>query len=366
MGTVEARLRGAALVVAVVAALVVSACTDSVTDRTDAGAGTTTTDGGTTTTGAGAETTTTAAGTTTTGAVTPPDGSGCGLTLTPGQTTVSLEFEDRTRVYELVVPAGYDPAVPTPVVLNWHGLGSNGPDQLAFSEYPALADREGFLVVAPTGVPMPGQALNSWELTDDDDPTRDDLAFAAAVLDHVIATTCVDEARVYTTGMSNGGYFSSRLVCEMSDRIAAAASVAGLTHPDDCLPSRPVPYLGFHGVLDEIVPYDGGGFSSLFPGVRVELFEAVIPDEFAEFATGDGCGPVPVEQAVTGNVTTFIYPACPEGVEAVFYRIADGGHTWPGSASSAAISEPAGLGRTNTEINATELSWEFFSRHPLG
>lgn len=292
-------------------------------------------------------------------------GSGCGTELAAGQSTVSFEFEDRTRVYELVVPPSYDVDVPMPLVLNWHGLGSNGPEQLGFSEYPALAAQEGFLVVAPTGVPAPGQDRNSWELTDEDDPTRDDLAFAEMVLDRVIATACVDEARVYTTGMSNGGYFSSRLVCELADRIAGAASVAALAHPDDCVPSRPVPYIGFHGVDDEVVPYDGGGISSLAPGVRVELFEAVIPEEFAEFAVTFGCEPTPTEQALSEVVTAFEYQGCPDGVEAVFYRLDDAGHTWPGSGVSLAISQASGLGVTNTDVNATELSWELFSRHSL-
>ena len=294
-----------------------------------------------------------------------PSGSGCGQELPGGQSTVSFDFEDRTRVYELVVPSSYDPDQPTPLVMNWHGLGSNGPDQLGFSEYPALAEAEGFLVVAPTGVPAPGQTRNSWELTDDDDPTRDDVAFAEAVLDRVIATACIDQARVYTTGMSNGGYFSSRLVCELADRIAAAASVAALNHPDDCEPSRPVPYVGFHGVDDEIVPYDGGGFSSLFPGVQIELFESVIPEEFAEFATTFGCDPAPTEEQVSADVTSFDYQACPGDIDVIFYELDNAGHTWPGSTISLAISQASGLGVTNADINASELSWELFSRHSL-
>lgn len=293
------------------------------------------------------------------------DGSGCGAEVVPGRSTVSFDFEDRTREYELVVPPDYDPSVPTPLVLNWHGLGSNGPDQLGFSEYPALAAREGFLVVAPTGVPAPDQTLNSWELTDDDDPTRDDVAFAEAVLDRMIATACVDESRVYTTGMSNGGYFSTRLVCELADRIAAASAVAALFHPDDCEPSRPVPLLGFHGVDDAVVPYDGGGFSSLFPQEPLELFEPAIPDEFAEFAVGYGCAPDPIEESISDDVTAFRYEGCPAGIEATFYRIGGGGHTWPGSTISLSIGQAAGLGATTTDINATELSWEFFSRHSL-
>ncbi|MDA3040163.1 MAG: hypothetical protein O3C27_11685 [Actinomycetota bacterium] len=278
---------------------------------------------------------------------------------------MSFDFEERNREYEFVVPRSYDPSKPTPLVLNWHGLGSNGPDQLSFSEYSVLAEREGILVVAPTGLPAPGETRNSWELTEADDPSRDDLAFAEAVLDRVIASACVDEARIYTTGMSNGGYFSSRLVCELADRIAAAASIAAVFHPDDCRPSRAVPYLAFHGVDDEIVPYEGGGFSSLAPGVRLEIFEPSIPDEFGQFATTFGCQAEPSQRPVSADVTAFEYTGCPVGVEAIFYRIDNAGHTWPGSATSLAIGQIAGLGVTTNDIDATELSWEFFSRHRL-
>lgn len=372
--------RSARLIGVVVAVLLVgSACSDSAPDE-DQTVGEAGGDASSTTaqpTSAASTTTTTTTGTTATitdstdvasddAAADPPStGTGCGQEVASGRATVSFEFEERTRVYELVVPPSYDPDEPTPLVMNWHGLGSNGPDQLGFSEYPALAAEEGFLLVAPTGVPPPGQMRNSWELSDDDDPTRDDIAFAEAVLDRVIASTCVDEARVYTTGMSNGGYFSSRLVCELADRIAAAASVAALNHPDDCEPSRPVPYIAFHGVDDEIVPYDGGGFSSLFPGVRIELFESAIPDEFAEFATTFGCDATPTEQQVSADVTAFDYQACPGDIEVVFYKLDNAGHTWPGSTISAAISQASGLGATNTDISATELSWELFSRHSL-
>lgn len=291
-----------------------------------------------------------------------PAGSGCGVDVAAGISNVSFMFEDRERTYQQFVPDNYDADTPTPVVLNWHGLGSTGPQQLLFAEYSAVASAEGFIVISPTGVPGPGDSRNSWEITDADDPSRDDVAFANNVIDRVVATTCVDESRIYTTGMSNGGYFSSRLVCELADRIAAASAIAGLTHPDDCQPSRPVPMLAFHGVDDDVVPFDGGGFSSLAPGVSIPLFELVIPDEFAEFAVGFGCDPTPTEAAVTAEITSFTYNGCEGEVESVFYRIEGAGHTWPGSVlSTAAVT----LGETNNDINATQLSWDFFSRHAL-
>jgi len=252
-------------------------------------------------------------------------------------------------------------------VLNWHGLGSSGVEQLAFSDYGLLGETEGFIVIAPTGVATPGdaQGRNSWEVTPDSDPTRDDIAMANQLLDIVISSLCVDDRRVYTTGMSNGGFFSSVLVCEMSDRIAAAASIAGLTHADDCDPERAVPYIGFHGTDDVVVPYDGSGESSLAPGGQIELFLNRIDDEFAEFAADAGCEPEPVITERSANVNEASFQGCPDGVEMTFYEIEGAGHTWPGSLVSLAISQAAGLGVTTNEINASQVSWEFFQRHAL-
>lgn len=59
---------------------------------------------------------------------------------------------------------------------------------------------------------------------------------------------CVDETRVYATGMSGGGLFTSQLVCEMSDRVAVAVSVAAISYPESCDPVRPVPLI-FYEVI---------------------------------------------------------------------------------------------------------------------
>lgn len=290
--------------------------------------------------------------------------SGCAAGTTPGITTVTFEFDGVERTYEQVVPASYDDATPLPVVLNWHGLGSNGVEQVGFSDYASLAEAEGFIVIAPTGLPD-ATDRNSWELEPEQFPERDDLAFANALLDRVIETMCVDDARVYTTGMSNGGYFSSVLVCEMSERIAAAASVAALSHSETCEPSRTVPYIGFHGTDDEVVPYDGSGESSLAPGVIVPLFQLKILDEFTEFAVAAGCDAEPIVTDLSDNVTSFDFANCADGIPMTFYEIQGGGHTWPGSVTSLALSEALGLGVTTAEISASETSWAFFEQHAL-
>lgn len=222
-----------------------------------------------------------------------------------------------------------------PTVLDWHGYDQSGPAQAELSGFEALAEAEGFMVVHPTGVPNPGRSANGWELSPGRDPGRDDLAFVAALIDELESTWCADPSRVYSTGMSDGGFFTSILVCEMADRIAAASSVAGVMRTPGCSPSRVVPYYAFHGTADPVEPFD--------------------PDfaAFGQFATDAGCGPSD-QVALSAEVTVFEYAGCP----LKFFRIDGGGHAWPGSPVAAA--QPSWLGYTTSDIDATALSWELF------
>jgi len=262
--------------------------------------------------------------------------------------------------YQWTVPSSYV-GEPIPVVLDFHGLGSTGAQQAAFSGWSLKAEAEGFLSVQPTGLAAGGDGRNSWELPQFDTDLRDDVAMVSDLLDHVAASVCIDPARVYATGMSNGGFFTSELVCDMSDRIAAAMSVAGVTHHESCTPSRPVPYIAFHGTNDETVPF-GGGESSLDPtGSQSDFFAQVMPEEFAEFAADFSCAE-PTDTPITAEVTLTSWSGCANEVELGFYTLTGAGHTWPGSTISAAIPS---LGVTNVDVDATAIGWEFFSRHSL-
>ena len=135
----------------------------------------------------------------------------------------------------MFVPSAYAGS-PLPVVIDWHGLGSNGPHQAMYSGYESVAEAEGFIVVHPTGVADAPRRAELVAAVPGAGRERDDLAFAGALIDELVANWCADPARVYSTGMSNGGFFTARLICEMSDRIAAAVSVAGTYHPEGCDP----------------------------------------------------------------------------------------------------------------------------------
>jgi polyhydroxybutyrate depolymerase len=77
-----------------------------------------------------------------------------------------------------------------------------------------------------------------------------------------LAELSFDGTKIYATGISNGGFMSSRLCCELSNRIAAiavyAATIEATTIASSCNPGRPVPAIYIHGTFDPLVPFTGG------------------------------------------------------------------------------------------------------------
>ncbi len=112
-----------------------------------------------------------------------------------------------------------------------------------------VADTAGIVVVYPNGID------ETWNVSST--TGTDDVGFISALIDTVDYQYSIDLNRVFATGMSMGGFMSYRLACELSERIAAIASVTGLQAFYPCNPNRPVPILQFHGTADPVVPYAG-------------------------------------------------------------------------------------------------------------
>jgi len=269
----------------------------------------------------------------------------CSDLETPATNSVlTIESGGRTRVANVHVPASYDSTVATPVVLNFHGYSSTANQQAALSRMISKSETEGFIVVHATGV----GALNSWNggacCGTAASQDVDDVAFVSDLIDALAVDLCVDPARIYATGLSNGGFLSHRLACELSDRIAAIASVAGVIGIDTCAPTRPMPVMHFHGTSDGVVPYNGNALIGYIPVAEVY-------DRWAE------------HNSCTGEETTFDEgdascvsgTGCAAGGAITLCTITGGGHTWPGGIG--------GVG-TSTDISATDEMWDFFVAHP--
>jgi len=277
------------------------------------------------------------------------------------RTNGSIVSSGETREYLLYVPPSYDPKRPAPLVISLHGAAGWPAQQKNLAHWNRLADREGFLVVYPSGSGFP----RIWHVDEGDAPDQD-VRFISELIDALEARYDIDPARIYANGFSNGGGMAFVLSCALSDRIAAVGMVAAAqTLPwSACGEPLPMPMIAFHGTADPMVPYDGGFPSSSFAPTKfapdAKPFPS-IPDWTAAWARRNGCGAAPAESRVSANVSRIEYAGCTEGADVVLYTVRGGGHTWPGGKPLPEWS----VGPTTGEIDATALMWAFFKEHPL-
>ncbi len=286
-----------------------------------------------------------------------------------GTTGDSVMTTFGTRFYRIHVPPSYSGTTPVPLVLDIHGLGSSSSEQEAYSQFDPKSDAGGFIVVYPEGVSttlISSSHFNAWQLPS---PEPDDVGFMSAILDKVAGQLCIDQTRVDSTGMSNGGIMSVRLACSLSRRIAAIAPVAESYFPpmslnlnpgENCPDATAVPTMAFHGTADTTVPFNGGPGTN---GLNFRLPQddnTPAEDVLSDWAMHDGCAGSRMESQVSSEVRLIQYGSCANGAIAELYAVDGGGHTWPGSPF-----DVPSLGYTTHQISATDLIWSFFSGYSL-
>jgi polyhydroxybutyrate depolymerase len=258
------------------------------------------------------------------------------------------------REYLLYVPRSYDRSKPTPLVISMHGAGLWGAAQKETSQWNRLADSQGFIVVYPSGTG--GNGVRVWR-AESGPGLGKDVRFISELIDRLKSSYNIDSTRIYANGLSNGGGMSFVLSCALSNRIAAVGMVAAAqTLPWKwCTDHKAVPMIAFHGTADPEVPYNGGP-----SWIAARGFPSV-PQWAANWGRRNRCGPIPVESAVTSDVTRRTYTNCADDAAVVLYTVHGGGHTWPGGTP---LPEWF-VGRTTHSIDATSLMWAFFRQHPL-
>jgi len=229
---------------------------------------------------------------------------GCGLVSAPtgvlGNQTITVG--DLARSYVLSVPKSYDPSTPLALVFGWHGSGASGNQaRQSFAIEPAAAG--GAIFVYPSSAGL------GWDWS----PSGIDVALFDALAGFLTANYCVDRKRIFSTGMSNGAYFTNVLACYRGDVLRAIAPVAGG-------PPSPAGCIGHvgawvaHASNDDTVDFTTGGLATR----DLWLGRNGCSSTLAPLATSpDGC----VE-----------YQGCqPE--QPVVFCVYSEGHTWPSMAN---------------------------------
>jgi len=276
----------------------------------------------------------------------------------PGQAG-TITHDGLQRTYTLRLPSSYNGVDQLPLIIAMHGGFGSGNQLENQSQLTPMAENEGYIMVYPDGTQ--GGLLNirtwnaGWCCGASVTNNVDDVGFISALLDTLIAQYAIDTTRVYATGMSNGGFMSYRLACEMPHRIAAIAPVAASMGMAQCTPTRPVPVIAIHSYQDQSVPYSGGVGSGVSGHYNSPL-DSVL-NAWAFHADCQVLNDTVVHDDLLTHVR-WADCACDAVVE--LYITQDGGHSWAGGGQGTAIGDPP-----STTVSANDLMFAFFAEHSL-
>ena len=270
-----------------------------------------------------------------------------------------ISHQGRLRTYYLYTPKSDHSNRPLPLVLVFHGHGGSGRSIANTSRFNELAEKLGFIVVYPDGID------HEWSFRSYSQTRVNDVSFVAALINHLQQITSIDSGRVYATGFSKGGILSQVLACDLPNKIAAFASVAGalpVRLKPICQPRTFISMLMINGTNDLSVHYNGDDDSQ--PGALIS-----IPETLKFWRSHNKCPskaqvrqlPHPKESD-RFKVKISRYSNCSGGSEVLLATVVGGGHLWPGGASSDVT-----INKFNNKLgfNATKTIWDFFQRHRL-
>ncbi|MDE0960639.1 MAG: alpha/beta hydrolase-fold protein [Planctomycetota bacterium] len=223
-------------------------------------------------------------------------------------TAQSVDLFDAGRGdVSVYIPASYNPANPTPILMALHGYSFSGATIEVYFGFSQLAEQNGFIYLYPDGS-LDSVGLRFWNATDAccdfDGAGYDDVGYLTTLLDMIEAEYNIDPNRVHLVGHSNGGFMAHRLACEDPERFASIASLAGAVYSDpiDCTAIEPVHVLQIHGTLDPIISYYGGVLEAPYPSAM---------ETCTQWAARNNCSGPPVSGSninldgfLLGNETT--------------------------------------------------------------
>jgi len=160
---------------------------------------------------------------------------------------IQRERNDERSEYTLYIPEDYSPDKPLPLIVALHGGYGQGSEYVWTWLRPARS--RGYAILAPKSLG------NTWDMTVPSLDTRSVMR----MFDEVTRDYSIDRARVYLSGLSDGGIFTYILGLEQSQLFRGLAPVAGALHlaVDQMLREgrgKDTPIFVVHGVHDFIFP----------------------------------------------------------------------------------------------------------------
>lgn len=299
---------------------------------------------------------------------------GCGKALPSGiskgspSNKMTIQVGDDQREYLVHLPSNYQETTAHPVYFSFHGAGGSDYGQETLSQFSNPDFNHHGISIYPNG-DSDAHWLSNPSVSITKSPS--DIDFTLEVLQAVEDAYCVDTTRVYAAGKSNGGGLVNLLACNStsSAKFAAFADVSAANYKNalalNCDPAKkPVPFIIFHGLTDDVIPYYGKNESDdAHSTFQVYPFSQ-------DWAERNGCphaaDPSSQTQLYDDYVTKFTW-TCNNATDVVqHYREKDLGHIWPSTEDNSdceAHSSTCPMG--HYVFNATEVIFEFFGNWSL-
>ena len=135
-----------------------------------------------------------------------------------GYSVQTLAGSHGPRSYGLHLPSTFQPSVPLPVIVSFHGDGGSGASMRA-AGFEGVTENAAILV-------YPDGKNREWDLETLPAENEDYVFFDELVAD-VARKTCIDRRRIFLFGFSRGGFFANQLACHRGNLVRAIASNAG-------------------------------------------------------------------------------------------------------------------------------------------
>ena len=278
----------------------------------------------------------------------------------------TLNWQGVERNYLVHLPPAAKQTRPMPVLFHLHGGGgtAEGTPGLTFGRFNDLANRDGWIVVYPNAVDKNWNDGRKASFKTVEQQNIDDVGFITAIIDKITANYSIDQSRIFCTGMSNGGFMTSKLLCDRAELFRGGAILTASISADYfplCKPSRPVAVMIMNGTADPLVPYNGGQIKVF----RKNRGEIISTNDYVHFwqkenrCTNKTSRKLPDTQQDGTTVIVETYSDCATRGALSLYTIHGGGHTWPGGKQY--LGERI-IGKTCRDFNACDVIWDYFQQ----
>ncbi len=299
------------------------------------------------------------------------------LQFTPGRNDYTIMVDGKAREFIVHVPASYVAGTPAALVFMFHGTSQDGEKFWSDSGWKEKGEAENIITVYPTAlryfVTDDNRVVTKWTYSEiatilkPGTEVHDDVEFVQAMLDRIEATWTIDPERIYATGFSNGGSFTTtRVMMEMAD-VFAAFGVAGsgvLTPTYQVTPSDETAERSLYILLGTNDDKVFGNSTAIASGITDDFpttAEEFLAHPYIQAIFGRWFAVLGLETTYTAELgrparETLTFDTSLAGApnELRIRVVKDMFHIYPGPSD-------VGIG-----FQACDLFWDFFEQHPLG